>query len=176
MIRRAAVSVPVTATREASWSLLTDYEQSAAWLPGVTVVRVLTTEGDVSVIELIVDGEPLVLEVVASPPDGARFEQVDRSDAGGVSGGWTLRDDAAGGLILDAEIRVPFPFFSFGAGRRLRAAIEEATAKIVVQLRRPLTAQLVTYRRGLAVIRRGDVIEAHIGDHVVELLRIGGGE
>jgi len=176
LIRRAAVSVPITATREAAWSLLTDHEQSATWLPGVTAVRVLTTEGDISVIELIVDGEPLVLEVVASPLDGARFEQVDRSDADGVSGGWTLRDDAAGGLVLDAEIRVPLPLLAFGAGRRLRAALEEATAKIVVQLRRPLTAQLVTYRRALAVIRRGDVIEAHIGGHVVELLRIGGGE
>lgn len=176
MIRHAAVSVPVAASREAAWSLLTDHEQLAAWLPEVTALRILTTEGDISVIELIVDGNPLVLEVVASPPDGARFEQVDRSDADSISGGWTLRTDAADGLVLDAEIRVPFPLFAFGAGRRLRAALEDAAAKIVAQLRRPLTAQLATYRRALAVIRRGDVIEAHIGDHVVELLRIEGRE
>lgn len=176
MIRHAAVTVPIAASREAAWSLLTDHEQSATWLPGVTAVRVLTTEGDISVIELIVDGESLALEVVASPPDGARFEQVDRSSADGVSGSWNLRDDAAEGLVLDAEIRLPSPFFAFAAGRRLRAALEDATARIAAQLRRPPTAQLATYRRALAVIRRGDVVEAHIGDHVVELLRIGGGK
>jgi hypothetical protein len=176
VIRRAAVSVPITATRAAAWSLLTDHEQSASWLPRVTAVRVLTTEGDVSVIELIANGEPLVLEVVASPPNGARFEQVDRSDADGISGGWNLRDDAGEGLVLDAEIRVPTPLFAFAAGRRLRAALEDATAIIASQLRRPPTAQLATYRRVLAVIRRGNVIEAHIGDDVVELLRIGGEE
>jgi carbon monoxide dehydrogenase subunit G len=174
VIRRAAVSVPIAATREAAWSLLTDHEQSAAWLPGVTAVRALTTEGDIAVIELIVEGGPLVLEVVASPPNGARFEQVDRSGAAGVSGRWSLRDDAAEGLVLDAEIRVPQPLLAFAARRRLRTALEDAAKTVANRLRRPPTAQLAAYRRALAVIRRGNVIEAHIGDQVVELLRIGG--
>jgi len=176
LIRRAAVSVPITATREAAWSLLTDHEQSAAWLPGITDARVLTREGDISVVELTVDGRPLVLEVVASPPNGVRFEQVDRSEGGGISGGWNLRDDDAEGLVLDAEISVSTPLLAFGTGRRLQTALEHTATAVADQLRRPATAQLATYRRALAVIRRGNVIEAHIGDEVVELLRIGGDE
>lgn len=176
MIRRAAVSVPIAGTREAAWSLLCDHELLAGWLPGVTSARILTTEGDISVIELTIGGDPLALEVIASPLQEARFEQVDRGDAGGVSGHWHLRDDPSGGLILDAEISVSLPVLSFGAGRRLRAALDNAVAAAADQLRRPPTAQLVTYRRALAVVRRGNIIEAHIGDEVVELFRFGGEE
>lgn len=176
MIRRAAVSIPTVATREAAWVLLTDLEQTAAWLPGVTRSRVLTREGDISVIEIEIAGKPLVLEMVASPPNGVRFEQVDRSTGDGVSGNWRLRDDAANGLVVDAEIRVSTPVLAFGSGRRLRAALEQAAVVIADQLRRPPTARLATYRRVLAIVRRGDVIEAQIGNQVVELLRIGGGE
>jgi hypothetical protein len=176
LIRRAAVSVPIAGTREAAWSLLCDHESLAGWLPGVTATRVLTTEGDISVIELTIGGDLLALEVVASPPHGARFEQVDRGDDGGVSGGWNLREDASDGLVLDTEIAVSLPLFSFGAGRRLSAALNDATAAVTDQLKRPLTAQLVTYRRALAVVRRGDIIEARIGDEVVELFRFGGEE
>jgi len=174
VIRRAAVSIPIVATREAVWALLTDLEHSASWLPGVDRSRVLTREGDIAVVEAGTAGGSLVLEVVESPPDGARFEQVDRGGGGGVAGHWSLRDDADGGLVIDAEIRIPAPLFDLGAGRRLRDALERAAAVIADQLRRPPTARLATYRRALAIVRRGDVIEAHIGDEVVELLRIGG--
>ena len=54
--------------------------------------------------------------------------------------------------------------------------INRAAAVVTDQLRRPPTARLATYRRALAIVRRDDVIEAHIGDEVVELFRIGGGE
>lgn len=176
MIRRATVSVPIAATREAVWSLLSDHEQLATWLPGVTATRVLTTEGDISVIELTIGGDLLALEVVASPPHGARFEQVDKGDGGGVSGSWKLRDDASNDLFLDAEIAVTLPLLSFGAGRRIRDGLERAVASITERLKRPPTEQLMTYRRALAVVRRGDIIEAHIGDDVIELFRFGGQE
>ena len=78
MIRRFAISVPINAAREPAWSMLADLEQSAAWLPGVDSAHILTTEGDITVVELMVSGSPVVLEVIASPPDEARFEQVDR--------------------------------------------------------------------------------------------------
>jgi carbon monoxide dehydrogenase subunit G len=176
LIRRAAVSIPVAATREAVWALLTDLEHSAAWLPGIDRSRVLTREGDISVVEVDIAGRPMALEVVESPPEGARFEQVDRSGRGGVSGRWSLREDGDRGLVVDAEIRVPALLFDLGAGRRLRDAVNRAAAVVTDQLRRPPTARLATYRRALAIVRRDDVIEAHIGDEVVELFRIGGGE
>lgn len=176
MIRRAAVSVPITAARESAWSMLADLEQSVAWLPTVESARILTTEGDISVVELTVNGAPIVLEVIASPPDEARFEQVDRRAKEGISGRWSLREDDAGGLVLDAEIRVPQPLFAFGSGRRLDAALKRAVAIVADRIRRPPTAHLVSYRRAIAVIRRGDVIEARIGDEVVELCRIGAEE
>ncbi len=174
MIRRATVSVPIAGTREAACSLLCDHERLAGWLPGVTAARVLTTEGDISVIEVTIGGDPLVLEVVASPLQEARFEQVDRGDTGGVSGRWHLRDDPSGGLVLDAEIAVSLPVLSFGAGSRLRAALDDAATTVADELKRPPTAQLVTYRRALAVVRRGNIIEAHTGDDVIELFRFGG--
>lgn len=173
MIRRAAVSVPITAARESAWSMLADLEQSAAWLPGVDSVRILTSEGDISVVELMVSDSPVVLEVIASPPNEARFEQVDRRAKEGIAGRWGLRDDDAGGLVLDAEIRVPQPLFAFGSRRRLNAALKRAVAIVADRIRRPPTAHLVSYRRALAVIRRGNVIEARIGDEIVELCRIG---
>ena len=176
MIRRAVVAVPLIATREASWAVLTDVEHSAAWLPGVNSSRVLTSEGDISVIEVDACGRRVILEVVHSPPNGARFAQVDQSSGGGVSGSWSLRDAAAGGLVLEVEIRVSSPLFAFGVGRRLRSGLEEAAAAIEERVKRPPTAQLATYRRALAIVRRGDVIEAHIGGEIVELCHIGGGE
>jgi len=153
--------------------MLADLEQSAAWLPGVDSAHILTTEGDISVVELMVSGSPVVLEVIASPPDEARFEQVDRRAKEGISGRWSLRDGDAGGLVLDAEIRVPQPLFAFGARRRLTAALERAVTIVSDRIRRPPTAHLVSYRRALAVIRRGNVIEARIGDELVELCRVG---
>lgn len=174
MIRRAAVSTPVIATRESAWALLTDLDQVAVWLPGVDRLQVLTREGDIAVIEVELAAESLVLEVVESPPYGARFEQVDRGPGGGVSGSWNLLDDDSDGLALDVEIRVPTPLLDLGAGHRLRVALERAAAVVADQLRRPPTARLATYRRALAIVRRGNVIEARVGDEVVELLRIGG--
>jgi hypothetical protein len=175
LIRRASISIPVVATREAVWALLTDLEHSAGWLPGIDRARVLTREGDISVVEVDIAGTRLVIEVVESPPTGARFEQVDRARGGGVSGFWNLRDDAEVGLVIDGEIRIPAPLLDLGAGRRLRDVIARAAVVIADQLRRPPTTRLATYRRALAIVRRGDVIEAHIGNEVVELLRIGGG-
>ena len=63
--------------------------------------------------------------------------------------------------------------FAFGSRRRLNAALKRAVAIVADRIRRPPTAHLVSYRRALAVIRRGNVIEARIGDEVVELCRIG---
>lgn len=176
MIRHAEISVSTAANRETVWALLTDLEQSATWLPGVTLSRVLTREGDISVIEVIFAGTRRVLEVVQSPPNGARFEEVGRDGVGGVSGSWNLRDSGENGLVIEAEIRVSTPLLALGSGRKIRFALEQAAVAVVDKLRRPLTANLATYRRALALIRRGDVIEAHIGDDVIELLRIGGEE
>lgn len=176
MIRRATVAVPVLATREAAWALLTDHEQSVAWLPGISEPRVLTSEGDISVVEITFNRQPLVLEIVASPPHGVRFEQVDQWGEGGISGGWTLRDDVADGLVLETEIRAQMPWYAVGSGLRMREALKRATAAVASHLERPPTAQLTTYRRALAIVRRGDVIEARIGDEVIELINLGGGE
>lgn len=175
MIRRATVSVPVRATREAAWALLTDHEQSVAWLPGITEPRVLTSEGDISVVEITFNHQPLALEIVASPPHGVRFEQVDQWGAEGISGGWTLRDDVADGLLLETEIRAPTPWYALGSRLRMREALKRATTTVAKHLERPPTAQLSTYRRALAIVRRGNIIEARIGDQVVELIDLGGG-
>jgi len=62
---------------------------------------------------------------------------------------YTVQGDACG---------APLTLLDLGAGRRLRDAIARAAAVITDQLRRPPTARLATYRRALAIVRRGDVI------------------
>jgi hypothetical protein len=176
MIRRASISVRLNATLEAAWSLLSSFEQAHTWVPDVTSSRVLTVEGDISVIELIHPRRAFVLEVVASPPTGVRFQEVDERGRKGVSGSFQLRKDPENGVVLDAEIRAPAPLLALGFGARLRSDLERAATTVENRLLRPPTAQLQTYRRALSVVRRGDVIEARIGDDVIELLRLGDGE
>jgi hypothetical protein len=173
VIRRATAAQPIRATRESARALLGDLGQIGRWLPGVTGARVLTREGDISVVELEAQGPPLMFEVISMPPGGARFEQVNRRR--GIAGSWQLRDTADGELELSAELRAPASLLDFAAGRRLRTALEAGLAAVATQLERPPTAQLATFRRALAIVRRGDVIEAHVGDEVIELFRIGGG-
>jgi hypothetical protein len=175
VIRRAHASITLDVPQAEIYGLLTEYEGFADWVPGITGCRVLASEGDITVVELVTGERSLTLELIASPPRGLQFATVDEPRRRTVSGGWRIHEDSSGnGTVLEARLRMHTRLFDFRARRRMRDALETALASVRQQVAR-VTRQVpptgVLRRKILEVIRHEDGIQVWIEGNTYELRR-----
>jgi hypothetical protein len=172
-------SIPLDATPQEIYGLLTEYDKFSDWVPGIVGCRVLAREGDISVVEVETVDRSLTLELVASPPQGVQFTTVDEPKRRTVSGGWiSSRESSGEKIVLEARLRMNTRLFDFGARRRMRNALENALAAMrqqVARVIRKVPPTGVLRRKVLEVARHGDGLRVWIEGQSYELRDTSGG-
>lgn len=111
-----AVTLPLPQSE--AFNLMTQYDALPEILEGITWARILTREGDITVLVLrgpLLDGSELVLELVHSPCSSVVFAQADRYRQRGCTGQVRIQpspeDPECSTLTLD--LHIPIGLLSF---------------------------------------------------------------
>lgn len=113
--------------------LVNNFSLIPSWLPGVTGVEVLASEGDISVVEIKgprMHGGRLVLECVQTSPGAWVFSEADRYRGRGLSGGLEVTLDE-GRAVVDVVVNRDGPFFDVFSRRKLRRELQRACSAFV---------------------------------------------
>jgi hypothetical protein len=165
-------SAYIRAPQRIVYSVLTSYRHLEAWVPDVVQSRLLASEGEIAIVELIAPpygAEKLVLEMIESPRTAVVFTQVDRLRRDGLFGRFDLtRADDGAGTMLEATLGMKLGLHRVACRRRLRAVLDHTLAALTDRAIRLLTS-------GLSEVpgQRAKILEVDIAGSEVTL-RVGG--
>ncbi len=126
MLRSGEAKTTLEGSCETLFEIVSDYDQYQAWMPMIAHSKVLTREGDITIVEFRTSqgsDRSYTVELVHAAPTAITFQQIDSLDPAAVSGSWQLEASDTG-VEVQAKLRVPTAFLRFGSRRRIRTELQ----------------------------------------------------